>query len=46
MKVIDKCEDCRKSWTDYCPKEKCWKNNYSEYEKDKENNDETDKSNK
>lgn len=32
-KMIDSniCNHCTKSWTDDCPKEKCWSNNYSEY---------------
>ena len=27
------CDSCTKSWTDDCPKQKCWGNNYSEYKK-------------
>ena len=26
-----KCKNCSKAYTDDCPKEKCWKNNYSEF---------------
>ena len=27
----DKCSNCAKSWTDDCPREKCWDNDYSEF---------------
>lgn len=31
-----KCKDCSKAYTDDCPKEKCWKNDYQEFiEEDK-----------
>ncbi len=26
------CDDCTKALTDECPKEKCWNNDYSEFE--------------
>ena len=27
-----KCMTCEKAWTDDCPREECWSNNYKDYE--------------
>jgi len=28
---VKECSNCAKSWTDDCPRDKCWDNNYSEF---------------